>query len=178
MRLPRSIFSALSFASLLLVSQACQDSPTTFTEEDLPVSFLFTGHAQGQVGDRSISCQLEWSFERKQRGRKDREGRLVFSAEYGGSAGRTVLMPDGEGVSLWPHLHCPDCQIRLWAGDSLEVFSELNAESETPVYVGIGSLKGRLTGSGSGVGTWKCGPLMTRGDDAGEVEGSWVIEPF
>lgn len=155
---------------LLVALPACED-------RGVPDRFHVRGQAAETVGDLEISCRLDLVYERTGFVNDPEHGRVI-RVEWGGDAQRTVLAPDGSGISLAPFMHSPDGQVHRFEGGRIEIVSPINLESGVPFYVELGRLAGRLTGDGHGTGQWACAPFEVRGDSVGTIVGTWTLEPL
>ena len=157
-----------------ILASGCSDEPLA----PLPASFRIEGCAAGDVGSLSITCDLEWSFETTGPPSPVPGGVSRVPVRWGGHAQRTVLEPDGSGISLAPDLFSPDSYVLIFPGNAIEIVTPASVDDPTPFYRELGTLRGTIRGDGWGSGTWRCGPFETRGDDTGIVDGIWILSPL
>lgn len=172
-----SALRVLLFATLPALSAGCGDDALAPDGPELAPYFRIEGHAAGAVGTLDITCRFEWLFEPAGDPTPLPEAVVRVPVRWGGDARRTVLLPDGSGISLWPDLFSPDSYALLLPDDSIEIVSPASVGDATPFYRELGVLAGSLREDGTATGTWRCAPFNTRGDDTGTVEGDWVLTP-
>lgn len=175
----KTIGTALAAASLLL---ACQtDDPTDPTAGPvLSERFHLVGEAHGSdPAGRTADCEMHLTIELHEETRRD--AALVESAGvYGGHLARTVLEPDGSGISLMPSVF-GDAVVTLILPDSLELLFPGNAGSGSRFWEALALLAGTWH-DGAGAGAWTCAPFdIYEGgwvDTVLVAQGTWRIEPF
>lgn len=167
---------------------ACGDGAEeqTIGHQPLPASFRVEGESAVQAGDLSISCRFEWLYEVTGRPTVRDDGKREVPVQWGGDAQRTVLLPDGSGLSLWPHLFSPESYVLLDDAGGIELVSEVDLASPSAFYRELGRLQGTLAASGDGEGAWTCAPFGPGAapegapveDTTGVAAGVWFLTPL
>ena len=144
-----------------VVSVACEDEMVVVAGEDhfpLPRFFHVEASATG-THDLSITCRFEWGYEVNGTPTLLADGGRRVPVRWGGDAQRTILLPDGSGISLWPHLLAPESHVILGGDGSVELITPVNLEDASPFYQGLRQITGSLEADGTGEGTWTCAPF-------------------
>lgn len=161
------------FAAVLVsfLLPGCSDE-----DRSIPRSFTIVGEALGQLDTLTIDCECFLIVELDE---KPGSGFGEFTGTHGGSFRRTVLNPDGSGISLEPDVF-GDVILRLYKPDSLEVIFPANEGSESSFWRNVARFPGRRGSGEHGAGEWTCAPFdIWEGgwvDTVGIAVGSWRIE--
>jgi hypothetical protein len=162
---------------LTVLLPACGDSPTSQTPRKyVPPLFQITGFAEGDVEGTKIECSFNFQYQVDSTPLESFIGDRTYFGHSSGSAGRTVLWPNGSRRRFSPDLPRDSVILRLSVSDSLEVENPRILKSGTPFYKDLGLIWGRLTKETTGRGTWTCSPLESFGDDHGSIQGTWGLE--
>lgn len=176
---------------MVLASQVlgCDDDGTgaeVVGHHPLSAYFHVAGESATQEGDLSISCRFEWLYEVSGRPRELPDGSREVPVQWGGDAQRTILLPDGSGLSLWPTLFSPESQVILAEDGGIELVDQVNLDAPSPFYQALGRLEGTLEETGNGSGSWACAPFGPGAapeggpveDTVGVAVGTWSLTPI
>ena len=148
----------------------------------LPPRLHLVGEASGEdASGRTASCQLDLMIELK--GPPRRVGTTFeYEGTHGGDVNRTVLAPDGSGLSFWADVYWPSTVVRLLPGNRVELVlgDTVRVKTESGrFWQEIALLRGMMQGTGSGAGAWTCAPFdIDQGgyvDTSLAVAGSWRV---
>jgi hypothetical protein len=156
-----------------LALAACSSSPTAPSSR-LPANVRLQASASGTAGQLSITCQLDFTGTLEDAGGS-------YRGTLGGEAVRTVLLPDGSGMAFSADAFYPEIRIAFARSGRARLQAFLNGSPWAPE--GISRFWDALltfdgtydAGAQSISGTWTCRPLDTRGDDLGDVTGTWTL---
>jgi len=160
-------------AFLAGAANGCSDSASPAVE--LPSDWKLRASASGVVDELTITCTLDFAGSFRK-----------LDSEYRGSMGgmieRKVLQPDESGIAFWADASYPDLRLEF-DGDAVTIRAWLDGAPFLPtgesrfwdeILVFHGVLD-RQTNTISG--EWVCRPIDARGDDRGEIVGTWSITP-
>lgn len=170
-------------AGLLLA--ACDDDGgrSAPAEPPLPASFVLHAVGHAEQDDLTVDCSLEFIVEIAGEVSRTRDV-VEYIGTMGGEAIRTLLRPDGSGVSLRADAFYPRLQVLHLLPDRVHLVS-LDFPPDGPstgsrFWDELRFFDGNLGADGTIEGEWLCAPLDTEqggiNDDSVFAEGTWFTE--